>query len=204
MRKRVIYGFGVVLLAILVALVVWQGSFDFGDFGPSSAEQTFTLWAVSTLIFILTVTLGFMLTRNFIKLYVERHSNREGSRIRTKLVLGALALTFTPVVFLVIFSVNVVNRNLDKWFSRPAEDIKLNLIAVGNAIDAESRDKAAAIADWISSLPEAARARQGDESVANSFQRLCIERHVAEVRIERQGGFINLCKIDTEGKRILE
>src|SRR5918993_2520245 len=137
MRKRVVYGFAIVLLAILVALVVWQGSFDFGDFGPSSAEQTFTLWGVSTLIFILTVTLGFMLARNFLKLWVERHSNREGSRIRTKLVLGALILTFTPVVFLVIFSINVLNRNIDKWFTRPAEDIRLDLIVVGTAMDRE-------------------------------------------------------------------
>src|SRR5687768_7835611 len=181
MRKRVIYGFGVVLLAILVALVVWQGSFDFGDFGPSSPEQTLTLWAVSTLIFILTVTLGFMLTRNFIKLYVERHSNREGSRIRTKLVLGALALTFTPVVFLVIFSVNVVNRNLDKWFSRPAENIRRDLIAIGNAIDRESNAKATVLGDWFALLPEIERARKGDATVAKTFQRLCAERGVAEV-----------------------
>jgi two-component system, NtrC family, nitrogen regulation sensor histidine kinase NtrY len=205
MRKRVVYGSGTILLAILVALVVWQGSFDFGDFGPSSPEQTFTLWAVSTLIFILTVTLGFMLARNFIKLYVERHSNREGSRIRTKLVLGALALTFTPVVFLVIFSVNVVNRNLDKWFSRPAEDIRLDLIKVGNAIDQESRDKAAAVADWLTSLPETERARRGDKAVENAFQQLCKDRGVAEVRVERRdAGYITLCKVETGGQRTLQ
>ena len=30
MRKRLIFGSGVLLLAILVTLVVWQGSFTFG------------------------------------------------------------------------------------------------------------------------------------------------------------------------------
>ena len=85
MRKRLIYISGTVLLAVMVGLLVWQTSFHFGDFGPSSPEQTLAFWALSTLIFILTVTLGFMLARNFVKLYVERHSNREGSRIRTKL-----------------------------------------------------------------------------------------------------------------------
>ena len=124
-----------------------------------------------------------MLTRNFIKLYVERHSNREGSRIRTKLVLGALALTFTPVVFLVIFSINVLNRNIDKWFTRPAEDIRLDLIAVGNAIERESQDKAAALGDWFASLPETERARQRRSQVANTFQQLCADRGVAEVRV---------------------
>ena len=91
---------------------------------PSSPEQTYTVWAVSTLIFILTVTLGFMLVRNFVKLYVDHRRNREGSRIRTKLVLGALALTFTPVVFLVFFSIGVLNINLRRWFTQPAENVK--------------------------------------------------------------------------------
>jgi two-component system, NtrC family, nitrogen regulation sensor histidine kinase NtrY len=205
MRKRIIYGFGIVLLAILVTLVVWQGSFDFGSFGPSNPQQTFTLWAISTLIFILTVTLGFMLARNFIKLYVERHSNVEGSRIRTKLVLGALALTFTPVVFLVIFSINVVNRNIDKWFSRPAEDIRLDLIAAGTAMDTESRDKAIAISDWLASLPEVEKARNGDLAVANSFQQLCINRRLAEIRVDtRDGGMIRLCKVEAAGRSTRE
>jgi two-component system, NtrC family, nitrogen regulation sensor histidine kinase NtrY len=202
MRKRVIYGSGVILLAILVGLVVWQGSFDFGDFGPTSPGQTVTLWAVSTLIFILTVTLGFMLTRNFVKLYVERHSNREGSRIRTKLVLGALVLTFTPVVFLVIFSVGVLNRNIDKWFSRPAEDIRTDLIAVGNSFDIETQGRGQALADWVATLPEVARA--GSEPAAK-LSRLCRERSIAEIRVEVPGAVpVRLCSADPAGRKLLE
>ena len=55
MRKRLMFGSGALLLAILVTLVVWQGSFTVGPFGPSSIQQTYLFWAVSTLIFILTV-----------------------------------------------------------------------------------------------------------------------------------------------------
>src|SRR3982751_3289865 len=112
MRKRVIYGPAVLVMVILVVLLVLQSSFSFGDCGPTSPQQTYLVWAVSTLIFLLTVTLGFMLFRNFVKLYIERHSNREGSRIRTKLVLGALALSVTPVVFLVVYSYSILNHNL--------------------------------------------------------------------------------------------
>ena len=96
MRKRILYGGGIVLLAILVALVVWQGSFNFGKHGPADPQQTFIFWAISSLIFVLMVTLGFMLVRTIVKLYVDRRSGREGSRIQTKLVLGALALSITP------------------------------------------------------------------------------------------------------------
>jgi nitrogen fixation/metabolism regulation signal transduction histidine kinase len=111
-RKRVLFICGIVLLAISVALVVWQGSFNFGKYGPADPQQTFIFWAISSLIFVLMVTLGFMLVRTVVKLYIDRRSGREGSRIQTKLVLGALALSLTPALFLVLFSYQVLNRNL--------------------------------------------------------------------------------------------
>ena len=72
------------------------------------------------------VTLGFILFREFVKLYIARQSNREGSRIRTKLVVGALALSCIPVFFLVLFSFHVLNRSLERWFTNPV-DIRCNV-----------------------------------------------------------------------------
>jgi nitrogen fixation/metabolism regulation signal transduction histidine kinase len=86
MRKRLFYWSASVLLVISVVLVVWQGSFRLSNIGPSNPGQTFIFWAVSTLIFILMVTVGWILAREFIKLYVARQARRLGSRIRTKLV----------------------------------------------------------------------------------------------------------------------
>jgi two-component system, NtrC family, nitrogen regulation sensor histidine kinase NtrY len=120
MRKRLIYGSLSILLAVSVILVVWEGSFNPGNFRPANPNQTLIFWAVSSLIFLLMVTLGWILIREFVKLYVERQSRREGSRIKTKLVVGALALSFVPVFFLVLFSYEVMNRNIATWFRQPA------------------------------------------------------------------------------------
>jgi two-component system, NtrC family, nitrogen regulation sensor histidine kinase NtrY len=155
MRKRFIYGSGLLLLAFLFTLLIWQGSFSFGEYAPASPEQTYAVWAVSTLIFLLTVTLGFMLVRNFVKLYIERQSNREGSRIRTKLVVGAVALSWVPVFFSVLFSVYVLNRNLEKWFTRPAENIKVDLITIAKEIERAHHDKLLAQAETLASVPDA-------------------------------------------------
>ncbi|HEX8983949.1 MAG TPA: ATP-binding protein [Bryobacteraceae bacterium] len=142
MRRRVLIGAGVVLLILSATLVIWEGSFTFGDYAPTSAAQTILYWAVSTLVFLLTVTLSFMLFRTAAKLFVERRSNREGSRIRTKLVVAALALSFMPVFFLVLWSISVLNRNLDKWFSGPAEGIRVTLSRIINGGMEEARHKA--------------------------------------------------------------
>ena len=142
MRKRILNICGIVLLAISVALVVWQGSFNFGKYAPPTPEQTFIFWAISSLIFVLMVTLGFMLVRTIVKLYVDRRSGREGSRIQTKLVLGALALSITPALFLVLFSYEVLNRNLDKWFSQPAEVSNKVFLQISETLEKELRDEA--------------------------------------------------------------
>src|SRR5712692_6466135 len=180
MRERLMFGSGVVLLAILVALVVWQGSFNFGSFAPSSIEQTYLFWAVSTVIFILTVTLGFILFRTGVRLYVERKSNRPGSHIKWKLIAGALALSVVPVFFLVLFSVSVLNRNLETWFSRPAQNIRLDLTEVGAVLKQEERDKLAAQANWLASLPQ-------DES-ADFYERFCLANRIERAEIQNPAG----------------
>jgi PAS domain S-box-containing protein len=186
MRKRYLFASGLVLLAILLALVEWQVSFDFGEYGPANTAQTYVFWAVSTLIFLLAVTLGFMLFRTGVKLYFERQHDREGSRIKTKLVLGALALSLLPVAFLVSFSYGVLNRTVDKWFTRPAEGIKFSLIETSVALGEEVQNRAQALANWIALMP-GIQAEDGD------FSKICIENRIAELRIESPAGIRTVC-----------
>ncbi len=112
-----------VLLLLLATLTFWQTSLDFGDFRPGGATETIVLWATSTLVVIGVLVLGFIVFRNLVRLYVDRQHNRLGSRIKTKLVAGALALSIIPVVCLVIFNFSFLNRTLDKWFTQPTREI---------------------------------------------------------------------------------
>jgi two-component system nitrogen regulation sensor histidine kinase NtrY len=175
MRKRLLYGSGVVLLLISATLLIWQGSFTFGEYAPVNPEQTFLYWVVSTLVFLLTITLGFMLLRMALRLYIERRRNRVGSRIRSKLVIGALALSFTPVFFLVLWSVSVLNYNLAKWFSRPAEDARNDLEQIVRTLGREAREKAAVQAAWLAELPETAILANGG---GGSLDRFCKEQDI--------------------------
>ena len=185
MRKRYLFWSGLALLAILLTLVVWQVSFSFGEYGPADAPQTFVFWAVSTLIFLLTVTLGFMLFRTGVKLYLERQANREGSRIKTKLLAGALALSLLPVVFLGLFSYVILNRNVEKWFSRPAEGIRTDLVQSSRALSAEVQGRANIMARWVASLPEV-------DADGVNYAQLCRENNIASLEIRRPGASPNI------------
>jgi PAS domain S-box-containing protein len=100
------------------------------------------------------VTLGFMLFREGVKLYVERQSNREGSRIKTKLVVGALTLSFLPVFFLVLFSYEVLNHSLEAWFRKPADNEVQLFVETSVLLQRDIQDKVNTQAALLAAQPE--------------------------------------------------
>ncbi len=159
------------MLSILLALMVWQGSFSF-SFGPSDVHETIVLSAVSMLIFVLAVTLAFMLIRAGVKLYMDRQNNREGSRIRSRLLLGALALTIAPTLFSAFFNYFVLNRTLNKWFTQPVRGIEMNLQELDKSYRSEAQGRMDADAKWIGLLPETREAAENSRVNTAYFRSL--------------------------------
>jgi PAS domain S-box-containing protein len=144
-----------ILLLASATLVLWQGQFNF-SLGPGNPSQTYFFFAISLLIFLLMVTLAFMLAKILIKAWVDGRRDRYGSRIRTKLVVGALALSLLPVVFMVLFNVEVMNRALARWFYTPTEHVMDDFTGILSALNDQIRGKALAEAQLIAAMPEAA------------------------------------------------
>jgi nitrogen fixation/metabolism regulation signal transduction histidine kinase len=171
MRKRVLLAIGAVVLAVSVLLVVWQGSFSMGQFGPANPNQTFIFWAMSVLIFVLMVTLGFILFRELVKIYIARQGNREGSRIRTKLVAGALILSCAPVFFLVLFSFQVLNRSLAHWFTNPVDNEVKVFVKAAETLRREMQDQVNAQAALLALKPEVRQALATGHAPAEFLER---------------------------------
>lgn len=200
--RRIHFWAGLAILSVLIALMVWQGSFTVGDYGPQTPEQTYVFWALSTVIFLLTVLLGFILFRDAVKLYFARRAGVEGTRIRTKILVGALGLVFLPTVFLFLWSVEVLNRNLDKWFSRPAERIKLNLAEIGGAMEAEARRRAAVAARWLADSAMFREFLSGSGTPVEFFSKACELAGAEEIHFARpDGGQLAICQSHTEGEK---
>ncbi len=186
-RRNIAFAAAALSFVVLLALVIWQGSFRI-SYSPSGLIETIVLWAVSTLIFVLTVTLAFMLFRAGVKLYIDRQSNKEGSRIHSKLLFGALTLTLAPALFYVLFSVYVLNRTLDKWFSRPAENIQLKLQDLDASYKREAQKRVQAQTDWISLLPQVQQAAQAGQIDAAFFRNVCEVRGIRQLVLRRRVG----------------
>ncbi len=145
-----------VLFVALVALSFWHTSLSFGDFRPDNTVIGFVLWGMLMLVALGVLALGFLLFRALLKLYIERRQGRLGSKIKTKLVGGALVLSIVPVVAMVVFSFTMMSRTFDKWLFTQTPQILADSEAMLEQLNLIMRDKTAADALWVASLPLAA------------------------------------------------
>ncbi len=170
-RRTLILILGVAIF-LLFALVFSQQAFNL-TLRPTTSEQALILVALSTVIFLLLIALSFVLVRNLMKLYYERRTGKLGSKFRTRMVVGALALSFTPVIFLFAFAYGLMNRSIDKWFSRPIEELRQDSGEIARQLSAYAAENARAEAASIAAVPETphAFATGNFSSIISEFRR---------------------------------
>src|SRR6202046_5514765 len=146
---------------LLLAVLVSQTAFDLTFLRPGNNQQIVVFAALSALIFLLFVALTFVLFRNLLKLFAERRLGVLGSKFRTRMVAGALLLSFVPVMVMYWFAYGLLNRSIDKWFSTPVEEVRTETQAMASLLDQYASLDARAEAASIASTPEIEHAFSG-------------------------------------------
>ena len=139
---------------MLFTIALLQVSFNLTFLRPDTFGQTLTFAAFSALILVGLIALIFVLMRTLIKLYVERQTGVPGSKFRTKMVSGALLLSLGPVIALFLFSYGLMNRSIDKWFSRPVEEVREHTAEVTQLLTSYAGQNALSEAQSIAASPE--------------------------------------------------
>jgi two-component system nitrogen regulation sensor histidine kinase NtrY len=111
---------GALLLTLLLAAVFTFGSLGV-PFEPKNWRDVLTLYAVSSFITAALLIFGLILGRTAVRLWAERRKDQLGARFKTKMVVGAMAISLLPVLFMFFVSYSLLNRTLGRWFPRPLE-----------------------------------------------------------------------------------
>ena len=138
-----------IAIFFLFAVIFAQATFKLSFLQPDTSEETLIFAALSAFIFLLFVALTFVLLRTLVRLYMERRSGAMGSRLRSRMVLGALLLSLGPVIFLFLFSYGLINRSIEKWFSRPVEEVQYHTSMVASLLTDYAADNARVEAERI-------------------------------------------------------
>jgi len=117
-RLRLIIGG--ILLTLLLAAVFTLGSLKV-PFEPKNWPEISALFAVSTFITAALLVFVLILGRNVLRLWTERSKQQLGARFKTKMVIGAMAISLLPILFMFVVSYSLLNRTLARWFPRPLE-----------------------------------------------------------------------------------
>src|ERR1700757_3755357 len=180
-RKQVIILLAIAVVLLFVVLAS-QTAFNNTILQADTNQQAIIFYALSLLISLLFVALTFVLARNLLKLFAERRMGVLGSKFRTRMVAGALLLSFVPVMVMYWFAYGLMNRSIDKWFSTPVEEVRFDTLAMAALLSEYAAQTARAEAMAIAASPEIEHAFSG-----HGFSPVVTEFQHHELTL--QGGF---------------
>ncbi|HEU5350260.1 MAG TPA: ATP-binding protein [Terracidiphilus sp.] len=145
--------------ALLGALQAFNTS-NVSFLNPGTAGETLAFTGLTVVVFLLLLVLLLLLLRNILKVYAGQSSSALGARLRTRMVLGAVIIALSPAVFMFLFSFQLMNRSLDRWFSPNTtelhEDSTQVVLELAQYVTNNARVEAESIAASNMASPDAA------------------------------------------------
>ena len=182
-RRRAVVFLGAGVLLIVLAFSVLQ-AFNTSNvrflrfLNPDTSGETLAFTGFTFLLFLLLLVFLLLLLRNILKIYADQTSNALGARLRTRMVLGAALIALTPAVFMFLYSFQLMNRSIDRWFSPNTSELREDstrvVLELAEYVSSNARSEAESIA--------ASGAVDGDASKLDEV----LESH----SITLQGGFV--------------
>jgi nitrogen fixation/metabolism regulation signal transduction histidine kinase len=186
-RGAFVITLSVCLLVLFLALGTLN-AFNLSFLNPASTTQGLVFVALSLLAFLLFVGVLVLLVRNVLKLYADQRSRILGTRLRTRMLWGAVLVSVVPLVFMLLFSYLLMNRAIDRWFSQPVTQMREDANSMATELfryaAANARAESDSIAAELATLPIASAVNPTPASLAEA-QRV-LRRH----QLSLQGGFV--------------
>jgi PAS domain S-box-containing protein len=169
---------GALFVFFLLGTLTWLNTTNVNFLNPATYAQTIALTAVEVLLFLLLLLLLVLLFRTVLKVYVGQGSSGLGARLRSRMVLGAVIITFMPAALMFLFSYFLLSRSLERWFSPDALQLR--------------NDSTGVVQELVQYV--ASNARSEAESVAESGAPDGNSQTLVQVmssrRLSLQGGFL--------------
>jgi nitrogen fixation/metabolism regulation signal transduction histidine kinase len=166
-RKIVSFTLGSILIVLFAAFAALN-AFSLKFLNPATTGEIVVFTGLSALAFLLFVTVLVLLVRNVLKLYADQRSRVMGTRLRTRMLWGAVLVSLVPIIFMAIFSYGLMNRAVDRWFSQPVtemrDDSNLMALQLAQYTSANARSEAESIAVSLSVTESISQGARGNQS----------------------------------------
>ena len=186
-RKAWSIALGVGLLVLFLILAALN-AFKLEFLSPATTEQIVIFTALSAVAFLVFIAVLVMLVRNLLKLYADQKSKVMGSRLRTRMLWGALLVSLLPISFMFFFSYGLMNRAVERWFQQPVTRMRDDSNRMAQELAQYATQNARVEAESVAAgLPALTLAKEGSGELAN---REAVGRVLRQHAITLQGGFV--------------
>ena len=148
-RRRTVLALGAAVLLLFAFLGAMQ-AFNIRFLKPETSGETLAFTGLTVVIFLSLLVFLLLLLRAILKLYADQSSSALGARLRTRMVVGAMLIAVTPAVFMFLFSFQLMNRSIDRWFSpntsQLREDSTRVVLELAQYVTSNARSEAESIA----------------------------------------------------------
>ncbi len=125
-KKRLVEFFLAVSIALFVYFVTWGQINTFG-------ADTWVFFVLININAILMLVVLFLVARNVIKLILERKRKVFGARLRTRLVLAFISVSFLPIVLMFLATNKILTTSVNYWFTSQVENSMQAAMDVGKS-----------------------------------------------------------------------
>jgi hypothetical protein len=192
-RKTVSIILGCVLLVLLFTFAALNAFNNF--LNPVTTAESMLFIGLSLVAFLLFVAVLVLLVRNVLKLYADQRNRVMGTRLRTRMLWGAVLVSFIPLVFMFLFSYGLMNRAVDRWFSQNPNEMRNDsarlAMELAQYTSANARAEAQSIAASIPPNPASSHpAATAPASRTPDSREAAADTHVLQQHeVTLQGGF---------------
>ena len=151
-RRTAVVVLGSLALVVLLFLIA-ENAFNLKFLSPENSGSILLFTALSGISFLLFLMLLVLLLRNILKLYASGQSRVLGSRLRARMLLGALLLSVVPAFFMLSFNYLLMNRSIDRWFSQPVVQLRDESMQLSMELSRYAADNARAEAESLAHEP---------------------------------------------------
>ena len=185
-RKVVSIALASALVILIAGLATLNNNLRF--LNPSTTGEILVFTGLSALVFLVFVSILVMLVRNVLKLYADQKSRVMGTRLRTRMVVGAVLVSLLPIAFMALFSYVLMNRAVDHWFSNPVTEMRDDSNQLALELSRYTTANARAEADSVvASLAQGVMPKSS--AILSPKERAAIYRVLQQQEITLQGGF---------------
>ncbi|GAB4338708.1 MAG: ATP-binding protein [Desulfobulbaceae bacterium] len=135
-RYIIIFCCALIPLFAMLQRILLKGTFSL----PLSS--TILIFALININGLLLLLMLYLVLRNLVELVFERKHNILGSRLRTRLVVSFVSLSFVPTALLFFIALSFVSTSMDYWFNTNVEDSLQSSLKLAQTVFRETEQEA--------------------------------------------------------------